>query len=289
MLFLYHSCQICWSEAVLFLQETHQGLCGLLGFLQCQSCLKCSNFSGEISCAHAPSASSLLAKSREQVFPPLSIYRHRERGRASVETGSLTHSQRASDWGRGCRCAPPLLCVLFFSLCRKQLVIWEKRAAADRGEGEFPVASSRMHLVVDSCQDAVLKMLPYFVDNAFVTQRQIYHMWVNRSLKWNRRWCSAVYGFDWFLWCMACTVRSRNQGFRFFNLEINSVFWFWCAVNIKYLRFCNISRLLKKKIAISELFTDGQMFFLLLKLKMLYGLFSNHAGEHDQQVYTNLL
>ncbi len=189
MPFLYHSCQICWSEAVLFLQETHQGLCGLLGFLQCQSCLKCSNFSGEISCAHAPSASSFLAKSREQVFPPLSIYRHRERGRASVETGSLTHSQRASDWGRGCRCAPPLLCVLFFSLCRKQLVIWEKRAAADRGEGEFPVASSRMHLVVDSCQDAVLKMLPYFVDNAFVTQRQIYHMWVNRSLKWNRRWC----------------------------------------------------------------------------------------------------
>ncbi len=70
---------------------------------------------------------------------------------------------------------------------------------------------------------------------------------------------------------------------------MNSVFGFWCAVNIKYLRFCNISRLLKKKIAISELFTDGQMFFLLLKLKMLYGLFSNHAGEHDQQVYTNLL
>ncbi|XP_052412709.1 protein phosphatase Slingshot homolog 1 isoform X2 [Carassius gibelio] len=33
-----------------------------------------------------------------------------------------------------------------------------------------------MHLVVDSCQEVVLKMLPYFVDNAFVTQRQIYHI-----------------------------------------------------------------------------------------------------------------
>ncbi|XP_051960681.1 protein phosphatase Slingshot homolog 1 isoform X2 [Xyrauchen texanus] len=33
-----------------------------------------------------------------------------------------------------------------------------------------------MHLVVDSCQDVVMKMLPYFVDNAFVTQRQIYHI-----------------------------------------------------------------------------------------------------------------
>ncbi|XP_057206958.1 protein phosphatase Slingshot homolog 1 isoform X2 [Triplophysa rosa] len=33
-----------------------------------------------------------------------------------------------------------------------------------------------MHLVVDSCQDVVLKMMPYFVDNAFVTQSQIYHI-----------------------------------------------------------------------------------------------------------------
>ncbi|XP_016142020.1 protein phosphatase Slingshot homolog 1-like isoform X2 [Sinocyclocheilus grahami] len=33
-----------------------------------------------------------------------------------------------------------------------------------------------MHLVVDSCQEVVLKILPYFVDNAFVTQRQIYHI-----------------------------------------------------------------------------------------------------------------
>ncbi|XP_051515070.1 protein phosphatase Slingshot homolog 1 isoform X2 [Myxocyprinus asiaticus] len=33
-----------------------------------------------------------------------------------------------------------------------------------------------MHLVVDSCQDVVMKMLPYFVENAFVTQRQIYHI-----------------------------------------------------------------------------------------------------------------
>ncbi|XP_051749436.1 protein phosphatase Slingshot homolog 1 isoform X2 [Ctenopharyngodon idella] len=33
-----------------------------------------------------------------------------------------------------------------------------------------------MHLVVDSCQEVVLKMLPYFVDNAFVTQSQIYHI-----------------------------------------------------------------------------------------------------------------
>ncbi|XP_059404573.1 protein phosphatase Slingshot homolog 1-like isoform X2 [Carassius carassius] len=33
-----------------------------------------------------------------------------------------------------------------------------------------------MHLVVDSCQEVLLKMLPYFVDNAFITQRQIYHI-----------------------------------------------------------------------------------------------------------------
>ncbi|CAM4544725.1 unnamed protein product [Leuciscus chuanchicus] len=33
-----------------------------------------------------------------------------------------------------------------------------------------------MHLVLDSCQEVVLKMLPYFVDNAFVTQSQIYHI-----------------------------------------------------------------------------------------------------------------
>ncbi len=26
--------------------------------------------------------------------------------------------------------------------------------------------------------------------------------------------CSGVYGFDWFLWCMACTVRSRSLEFR---------------------------------------------------------------------------
>lgn len=159
---------------------------------------------------------------------------HRERGCASVETGSLTHSQRASDRGRGCRCAPPLLCVLFFSLCRKQLEIWAKRAAAVRGEGDFPAASSRMHLVVDSCQEVVLKMLPYFVDNAFVTQRQIYHMWVNRSLKWNRRWCRLQRRLRlWLILVMHGLYRkiqkSGIQGFRFLNLEMNSVLGFWCG------------------------------------------------------------
>ncbi|KTF78478.1 hypothetical protein cypCar_00028662 [Cyprinus carpio] len=58
-----------------------------------------------------------------------------------------------------------------------------------------------MHLVVDSCQEVVLKMLPYFVDNAFVTQRQIYHIKIQMSGK---------------------------QGFGFLNLEMNSVLGFWC-------------------------------------------------------------
>lgn len=51
---------------------------------------------------------------------------------------------------------------------------WRGVSSSQRGLGFGPV--NRMHLVVEPIQEAVMKMLPYFVENAVLTQSEINRM-----------------------------------------------------------------------------------------------------------------
>lgn len=46
------------------------------------------------------------------------------------------------------------------------------------GNAQVPVPCNRMHLVVEPIKQAVMKMLPVFMDKAGLTQHEINHMWV---------------------------------------------------------------------------------------------------------------
>lgn len=52
------------------------------------------------------------------------------------------------------------------------------------GSARVPAPCNRMHLVVEPFEEAVMKMLPVFMDKAGLTQREINHMWV-QFIFWN--------------------------------------------------------------------------------------------------------
>lgn len=51
-----------------------------------------------------------------------------------------------------------------------------KRREFSFGDTQAPVPRNRMHLVVEPIEEAVMKMLPVFMDKAGLTQREINHM-----------------------------------------------------------------------------------------------------------------
>lgn len=78
---------------------------------------------------------------------------------------------------------------LFF--CRPSRTLsggwWRGGSSPRRGLG-FSFPDNRMHLVVEPIQEAMMKMLPYFVENAVLTQSEINRMWVQFSSEIETKW-----------------------------------------------------------------------------------------------------
>lgn len=79
-----------------------------------------------------------------------------------------------------------------------QFVALRKRREFSFGDAQVPVPRSRMHLVVEPIEEAMMKMLPVCMDKAGLTQREINHMWVQlwSQIELKLIWSSFVNNID---------------------------------------------------------------------------------------------